>query len=72
MAQAAGDLHNLLAKLDVKGVGFRCLAQSGVDTTTSTGKLTLAILGAVPPLRPISVPKDKPRGSPKPRPKASI
>ena len=26
---------------------FRCLAQSGVDTTTSTGKLTLAILGAV-------------------------
>ena len=40
-------MHNLLAKLDAKGVGFRCLAQSGVDTTTSTGKLTLAILGAV-------------------------
>ncbi len=46
-ARSTQDLHNLLAKLDAKGVGFRCLAQSGVDTTTSTGKLTLAILGAV-------------------------
>lgn len=47
LARSTQDLHNLLAKLDAKGVGFRCLAQSGVDTTTSTGKLTLAILGAV-------------------------
>lgn len=46
-ARSTQDLHNLLAKLDKKGVGFRCLAQTGVDTTTSTGKLTLAILGAV-------------------------
>lgn len=46
-ARSTQDLHNLLAKLDKKGVGFRCLAQVGVDTTTSTGKLTLAILGAV-------------------------
>lgn len=46
-ARSTQDLHNLLARLDQKGVGFRCLAQSGVDTTTSTGKLTLAILGAV-------------------------
>ena len=46
-ARSTQDLHNLLARLDAKGVGFRCLAQTGVDTTTSTGKLTLAILGAV-------------------------
>ena len=47
LARSAQDLHNILAKLDQKGVGFRCLAQNGVDTTTSSGKLTLAILGAV-------------------------
>jgi DNA invertase Pin-like site-specific DNA recombinase len=46
-ARSTQDLHNLLATLQVKGVGFRCLAQAGVDTTTPTGKLTLAILGAV-------------------------
>lgn len=47
LARSTQDLHNILASLDTKGVGFRCLAQSGVDTTSSTGKLTLAILGAV-------------------------
>ena len=46
-ARSVRDLHNLLARLDEKGVGFRCLNQAEVDTTTSTGKLTLAILGAV-------------------------
>ncbi|WP_066557498.1 recombinase family protein [Croceicoccus bisphenolivorans] len=46
-ARSTQDLHNLLATLEAKGVGFRCLAQSGVDTTTPTGKLTLSILGAV-------------------------
>ena len=49
LARSAQDLHNLLANLDAKGVGFRCLAQSGVDTTTSSGKLTLAIsVGLLP------------------------
>lgn len=47
LARSTQDLHNILAALDERGVGFRCLAQNGVDTTTSTGKLTLAILGAV-------------------------
>ena len=47
LARSAQDLHNLLARLDEKGVGFRRLAESGVDTTTSTGKLTFGILGAV-------------------------
>lgn len=46
-ARSTQDLHNLLGALEAKGVGFRCLAQSGVDTTTPTGKLTLSILGAV-------------------------
>lgn len=46
-ARSTQDLHNLLATLEAKGVGFRCLAQVGVDTTTPTGKLTLSILGAV-------------------------
>lgn len=47
LARSTQDLHNILAHLDAKGVSFRCLAQDGVDTTTSTEKLTLAILGAV-------------------------
>lgn len=47
LARSVRDLHNLLARLDEEGVGFRCLNQSSVDTTTSTGKLTLAVLGAV-------------------------
>lgn len=47
LARSTQDLHNILAKLEQKGVGFRCLSQQGVDTTTSTGKLTVAILGAV-------------------------
>ena len=47
LARSTVDLHNIVATLDRKGVGFRCLAQTGVDTTSSTGKLTLAILGAV-------------------------
>lgn len=46
-ARSVRDLHNLLARLDEKGVAFRCLNQSSVDTSTSTGKLTLAVLGAV-------------------------
>ena len=40
LARSTQDLHNILAKLEGKGVGFRCLSQSGVDTTTSTGKVT--------------------------------
>lgn len=46
-ARSTQDLHNLIATLEAKGVGFRCLAQAVVDTTTPTGKLTLSILGAV-------------------------
>lgn len=45
-ARSVRDLHNLLAALEQKEVGFRCLDQV-IDTTSSTGRLTIAILGAV-------------------------
>lgn len=47
LARSTRDLHNLLASMEEKGVGFKCLAQDSVDTTTTTGKLTMTILGAV-------------------------
>lgn len=47
LARSSVDLHNIVAKLETKGVRFRCLQQSGVDTDTGMGKLVLAILGAV-------------------------
>ncbi|WP_271299336.1 recombinase family protein [Sphingomonas sp. CV7422] len=47
LARSVVDLHRLIERLTVKGCGFRVLQQSGIDTTTSTGKLTLSILGAV-------------------------
>jgi DNA invertase Pin-like site-specific DNA recombinase len=47
LARSVGDLFKIVERLTDKKVGFRCLQQSGVDTDTSTGRLTLAILGAV-------------------------
>jgi len=47
LARSVGDLFNIVERLTEKKVAFRCLHQSGVDTDTSTGRLTLAILGAV-------------------------
>lgn len=47
LARSVGDLHNIIERLTGKGVAFRCLNQSGVDTNTSTGRLMLAVLGAV-------------------------
>lgn len=46
-ARSARDLHNMLEVLSCKGVGFRCTEQSGIDTTTSMGRLVLGILGNV-------------------------
>lgn len=46
-ARSQADLHNLIAGLSRKGVGFRCVEQSAVDTTTSMGQLLLGVLGAV-------------------------
>jgi DNA invertase Pin-like site-specific DNA recombinase len=47
LARSVIDLHQIIAELSSKGVGFRVLQQSGIDTTTSTGKLTMGILAAV-------------------------
>jgi DNA invertase Pin-like site-specific DNA recombinase len=47
LARSGGDLYAILTQLEAKGVGFRCLQQGDVNTTTSTGKLVLAILEAV-------------------------
>ena len=45
-ARSLTDLFQLLDELNRKGVAFQCVHQS-IDTSSSTGKLTLAILGAV-------------------------
>lgn len=46
MARSLTDLFQLLEAMSQKGVSFQCVHQS-IDTASSTGKLTLAILGAV-------------------------
>ena len=47
LARSGHDLHDIIAQLSAKQVGFRCVQQGAVDTTTSMGKLILGILGAV-------------------------
>ncbi|MDG6079728.1 recombinase family protein [Erythrobacter litoralis] len=47
LARSVGDLFAIIERLQGKGVAFRCLQQSGVDTDSSTGRLMMAILGAV-------------------------
>lgn len=47
LARSVSDLHQIIERLTEKKVAFRCLSQSGVDTDTSTGRLMLAVLGAV-------------------------
>jgi DNA invertase Pin-like site-specific DNA recombinase len=47
LARSVADLHRIMERLATEGVAFRCLQQGGVDTSSSTGKLMLAILGAV-------------------------
>lgn len=47
LARSISDLFEIIEKLQSKRVGFRCLQQSGVDTDSSSGRLMLAILGAV-------------------------
>lgn len=47
LARSGSDLQNIVTRLNARGVGFRCLQQGAVDTTTGMGKLVLGILGAV-------------------------
>jgi hypothetical protein len=52
LVRSVGDLFDIIGRLNQKQVGFRCLQQSGVDTDSSTGRLTLAILGALAAFEP--------------------
>lgn len=47
LARSMLDLHQIIAALTDKGVAFRALQQAGVETSSTTGKLTLGILAAV-------------------------
>jgi hypothetical protein len=50
LARSVGDLLAIVAKLEAKGVSIRVLSMSGnqaLDTSTSTGRLMLIVIGAV-------------------------
>ncbi|RYE45385.1 MAG: recombinase family protein [Hyphomicrobiales bacterium] len=46
LSRSLTDLRLTVDLLTAKGVGFRALQQSGIDTTRPEGKLMLAMLGA--------------------------
>lgn len=47
LARSVPDLYQILKRIDEAGAGLDCIQQSGVSTATPTGKLILAMLGAV-------------------------
>lgn len=47
LARSITDLSRIIDELTTKGVGFRCLQQGSVDTTTPEGRLMLQVLGAM-------------------------
>jgi DNA invertase Pin-like site-specific DNA recombinase len=50
LARSVGDLLNIVARLEAKRVSLRVLSMSGtqpLDTSTATGRLMLAVIGAV-------------------------
>jgi DNA invertase Pin-like site-specific DNA recombinase len=50
LARSVGDLLSIVARLEAKGVSLRVLSISGnqpLDTSTATGRLMLAVIGAV-------------------------
>ena len=46
LARSLGDLSGIVSQLAEKQVEFRCLQQSGVDTTKPEGRLMLNLLGS--------------------------
>lgn len=46
LARSITDLRQIIDRLSAKGVGFRALQQSGMDTTSSEGRLMLNILAS--------------------------
>ena len=47
LARSTRDLLNTLAAITAKGAGFRSLAETWADTTTSHGRLMLTVLGGL-------------------------
>lgn len=47
LARSVVDLHRIVEALMAKDVQFQCLAQSGVNTDTSTGRLMMGVLSSV-------------------------
>ncbi|TIS39872.1 MAG: recombinase family protein, partial [Mesorhizobium sp.] len=47
LARSAGHLHQIADELASKSVGFKVLDDSGVDTTTRTGRLVFGILASI-------------------------
>ncbi|GAA0204077.1 recombinase family protein [Kangiella japonica] len=46
LARSIVDLHNILSRLDEKGVKFKSIKDSSVDTASAHGKLMMNILGS--------------------------
>ena len=47
LARSTRDLLNILAAIAEKGAGFRSLADTWADTTTSHGRLIITVLGGL-------------------------
>lgn len=47
LARSTSDLHRIVDGLTRKGVGFKVLDESAVDTTTRTGKFVMGILALI-------------------------
>lgn len=47
LARSMGDLWVIVRQLEAKGVAFKVLDQSGMDTSSATGKLLFNILGSI-------------------------
>lgn len=47
LARSTTHLHQIIDELGKKGVGFRCLDQAEIDTTTAGGKLLFGILASI-------------------------
>ena len=47
LARSTVDLQAIIEQLNAKCVGFRCLQQGAVDTTSSMGRLVLNMLSAI-------------------------
>jgi DNA invertase Pin-like site-specific DNA recombinase len=47
LARSTSQLIETVRDLEVRGIGFKCLTQSEIDTTTAGGRLVFTIFGAI-------------------------